>query len=61
MATLDVLVKELLTERSTAAAAAPFTMAEVMARLARANLSFPKDAVVQVGLLCVCASALLCR
>lgn len=48
VATLDVLLKEMLTERSTAAAAAPFTVADVMARLARANLSFPEDAVVQV-------------
>lgn len=53
MATLDVLLKELLTERSTAAAAAPFTVADVMARLARANLSFPEDAIEQVGLLCL--------
>ncbi len=48
VATLDVLLKEMLTERSTAAAAAPFTVADAMARLARANLSFPEDAVVQV-------------
>ena len=48
VATLDVLLKEMLTERSTAAAAAPFTVADVMSRLARANLAFPENAVVQV-------------
>ncbi len=48
MATLDVLLKEMLTERSTAAAAAPFSVADVMSRLARANLAFAENAVVQV-------------
>ena len=44
-ATLDVLVAELLTERR--AADAPHAVADVLARMARANLAFPEAAVVQ--------------
>lgn len=48
VATLDVLLKELLTERSSAMALQPFTVSEVMQRLRKANLSFPEAAVIQV-------------
>ena len=47
-ATLDVLVAELLQERT--GTMAPVPAADVLARMARANLAFPPDAVVQVRL-----------